>query len=69
MNYSSLMAVINEINGLDIERSDKTCSIVAVHHITWIDLITNNSALILIEYVGRLPSFSSPDFMAVFFFP
>ena len=51
------MILIHAIDGLDIEGSDKTCRIVAVHPITWIDLIPNNSALIVIEYMGYLSSF------------
>ena len=54
------MTVIHEINSLDIEWSNKTGCIVAVHDITRIDLITNNSALIVIEYMGYLSSFCFP---------
>ena len=62
------MILIHEINGLDIERSDEPYCIVSIDYITRIDLMSNNSALILIEDVGHLPSFSSPDLMAVFLF-
>ena len=59
---------MHKVNGLDIEGSDETYFIVGIDYITRIDLMPNKSALILIEDVGHLPSFSSPDFMAFFLF-
>ena len=62
------MILIHAIDGLDIEGSNETYFIVGIDYITRIDLMPNEPALILIEDVGHLPSFSSPDFMAVFLF-